>query len=99
MKAKIRWRNGTREESLQYVAELAAESYPNAKQDARDMALPDGHPEAVRVSINRDTGEVIRKNGSLVIGAPWLMAQPFGLREHECQQVLGGPQRECFVCV
>lgn len=78
MKAKIKWRTGTREESVPFMNDVAAGNYANAKADAACLGFRDGHPEATRVMFNAETGEAIRgKSGHPQICAPWLLGAAF----------------------
>lgn len=78
MKPKIKTRIGTRAESLPFAGEIAALSYPNAKQDAKDLTLADGNRDAIRVQFDRETGEALRdKTGGVRICAPWLLCDVF----------------------
>lgn len=67
----IKWRRGSQAESLAHASAVSTES-------ARCFALPDGHKNAERIMLDRETGEPIRdRSGSIQVCAPWLLSGIF----------------------
>jgi hypothetical protein len=70
---RIRWRIGTIAETLSVIQTIDERERPFCR-------FPDGHQQAVRVQMNRDTGEVINgSDGKPQIVAPWLLSNIFSV--------------------
>jgi hypothetical protein len=70
---RIRWRIGTIAETLAVINQVEERERPFCH-------FPDGHKQAIRVQINRDTGEVINgSDGKPQIVAPWLLSDIFSV--------------------
>jgi len=68
---KIRWRIGTISESIKYIKLVE----PDYKRACR---IKDGSSLAMRVMINKDTGEpVLNSKGWASVCAPWLLIDIF----------------------
>lgn len=72
-KKLIHWRIGTIDETLLVIHKID-------KRERPFCYFPDGHQQAIRIQINRDTGEVINDfDGNPQIVAPWLLSDVFSL--------------------
>lgn len=58
----------SREASLRYVDRVARDW---SEAEARDIALPDGHPNATRVRFYADSGAEVECGGRIGICCPW----------------------------
>ena len=68
----IKTRTASREESIA----LANDTIPVT--DRRDISLPDGNPDAIRVIVNAATGSaILNRDGSIRYTAPWLLCSVF----------------------
>jgi hypothetical protein len=70
---RIRWCIGSKEQTLAVIQLIDERERPFCY-------FPDGHKEAIRVQMNRDTGEVINGSaGNPRIVAPWLLSDIFSV--------------------
>jgi hypothetical protein len=70
---RIRWCIGSRERTLTVLNQIDEKERPFCH-------FPDGHQQAIRVTINRDTGDVINgSDGKPQIVAPWLLSDLFSV--------------------
>jgi hypothetical protein len=69
----------TRTASLEETLRLADDTIPAA--DRKSLALPDGDPNACRLILLDETGEVERaRDGSQRYSAPWLLCGVFSVK-------------------
>lgn len=70
---RIRWRIGTLAETVSVIQMIEEKERPFCY-------FPDGHQQAIRIQINRDTEEVINgSDGNPQIVAPWLLSNIFSV--------------------
>lgn len=70
---RIRWRIGSVAETLALLPKVEERERPFCH-------FPDGHKQAVRVQVNRDTGEpLFNEDGTVQIVAPWLLSDIFSI--------------------
>ena len=70
---RIRWCIGSQAVTLNYLHRID-------EAERRYAHFPDGHINAIRIQINRDTGEVINgSDGKPQIVAPWLLSDIFSV--------------------
>ena len=70
---RIRWCIGSREQTLAVLNLIDEKERPFCH-------FPDGHQQAIRVQMNRDTGEIINgSDGKPQIVAPWLLSDIFSV--------------------
>jgi hypothetical protein len=70
---RIRWCIGSQAVTLNYLHRID-------EAERRYAHFPDGHINAIRIQIHRDTGEpIFNADGTAQIVAPWLLSDIFSL--------------------
>lgn len=68
---KLRWRIGTQTETIVWIDRVE-------EKERSFCYFPDGHQQAIRVMVNRDTNELLwNDDGTAKILAPWLLSDIF----------------------